>query len=227
MSYILTIHNKSLFEYLLSKTHDTKKPYEYKQFIYKYDDYIGIYNQSSNTYNTIQSEQIDSNSHFVFEKYKSINHLYPPISIDDLYYENVVQHEDYKIIGNKDNFIIQFEFNDYKKFVYLLQTKYKSLFEKLDLISLSSYFETYIETYIDKKPSIVKPIEHSTKIEYTKIKNSFRSHDSKPSKYQNKNTSKYEPKRYSGGVYDGRTDSYKKSDRRFDSKISFVSSDRV
>ena len=217
MTYILTIHNKSLFEDILTKSVKSVKPrITYKQFIYKYDDCIGVYNQNDNTYNVFKIEQIDSNSHFMFEKLNKLNYNSPPTMIDDLYYENITQYEHFKLIGEKDN-IIQFEFNDYNKLIYMLQTNYKSLFEKLDLTTLKIYCEKHIdEKHIGEIPF--------TKTEIIKYKPLESKHfDSKPSKYFVKNKAKYEHKKYSGITLNSKiSDGDKKQNKRFDSKISYV-----
>ncbi len=213
MSYILTIHNKSLIESLFEKTGK-----EYKQFVYKYDDCIGIYNQLNNSFIAFKSEPIDINSSFLFEKQIKQPHNNPPVCIDDLYYENVNQTDNYKIIGTKDNYIVQFEFNhkDFNKFMTMFQTVYKSLFEKLDLTTLKKYFESCDKSSaIDyKKEEIVKDIIMKPIV----MKSST---SSKPSKYQTKNTTKYEPKRYTG-IIETVPKKHYEHHKRFDSKISFV-----
>lgn len=244
MSYILTIHNqsliKSLFEYVSEKT--GKK--EYKQFIYKYDDSTGIYNQNDNTFSSFKSENLETNSHYVFEKIIKQPFYSPPVSIDDMYYENVSQYEHFKIIGNKcdkDHIVVQFIFNhkDYSKFINIIQTNYKSMFEKLDLSFLKSYFDSHIDSNIDSHiDKSIEPIKHKSIIETINIDKSIRTKyidskrsESKPSKYQNKNTMKYEPKHFGGTVATGtrtlhdkyeKYDSHKKHDKRFESRISFV-----
>jgi len=223
MSYILTIHNQSLIKLLFESVSEKTEKKEYNQFIYKYDDLTGVYNQNDNTFSSFKSEDLETNSHYVFEKLTKQPFFNPPVSIDDMYYETVCQYEHFKIIGN----VVQYTFNhkDYSKFINIIQTNYKSLFEKLDLSFLKSFFDSHIDKSIVETINIDKSIK-------TKYIDSKRS-ESKPSKYQHKNTSKYEP-RHSGGtivtstgtrtVHDKyeKYDSHKKHDKRFDSRISFV-----
>lgn len=241
MSYILTIHNESLIKLLFESLSEKTERKEYKQFIYKYDDSIGIYNQNDTTYNSFKSENLETNSHFVFEKITKDSFINPPVLIDDMYYENVLQYQHFKIIGNKldkHNIIVEFMFNhnDYSKFINIIRTDYKSLFEKLDLSFLKSYFGSLIdksysepksEAIIHKSTVGTQVIDKSIRTKYIDSKRS----DSKPSKYQTKNTTKYEPKYSSSSLITGtrtvhdkyeKYDSHKKHDKRFESRISFV-----
>jgi hypothetical protein len=228
MSYILTIHNESLIKLLFESLGEKKEKKQFKQFIYKYDDSIGILNQNDNTYNSFKLNDLETNTEYVFEKITKEHFHNPPVCIDDLYYENVKLYEDFKIIGDKDRIIIQFMFNhkDYSNFVNIIRTNYKLLFDKLDLSFLNSYFETYCDTSIDsiKYKSRIESIATDKHLTPKYFDHKYK--DPKNSKYQTKNTEKYEPKHIVKTIITTGTkpvhNSYKKYEKRFDSKISFV-----
>ena len=110
MTYILSVHITALFD--ISKL---KKLHEFKQYVYRYDDIIGIYNPNNNTYNAFKSIEIESTERYNLEKTEKVNRYAPSSTIDDVYSENVCEYDQCKIIGSDDNRILQIEFNDYKK----------------------------------------------------------------------------------------------------------------
>jgi hypothetical protein len=178
MSYILTIINNKL-----NKTPFLSKSIKCKQYVYKYDDCIGIYNQHNSSFISYKSTELISNHQFLFEKIEKNKLTAPPPTIDDFYEEEVSIYSNFNLIGS-DSYIIQFTFNtkeDYNNIGKLIPALFET---KVDISDITSFVEKLPESKPIYK-SVHKPI-HTT----------IEKRDNK-SKYIEKNKSKYIPKHIS------------------------------
>lgn len=178
----------------------TIKYKSYTQYIYKFDNYIGIFNPLSNEFNCLKSDVLISNKIGQIEKIEQENLFAPPTIIDDFYSEDALEffiskNIFCKQIGTKDYFILQFYFHSeyYSDFKVLFETKLKSfIFDEEYKDEYNNLFETldiYAKSVLTKE---IKPqIKQFDKIVHIDSTLSTK----KVSKYVVKNTSKYEPKK--------------------------------
>lgn len=208
MSFLITFFDSNLFEIYNNSIKHTFKTKSYKQYIYKFDDMIGIFKPINDEYVCFKSDCLISNKIGQIEKIEKQYFNAPPTIIDDFYSEDVSEifiskNISFKQIGTKEHNIIQiyfdseiqsiFNFNDFKTLFETIVVKKEK--DNIELNELFEILELHTKPTIKTVSKPIDKIKHEFHEEIHKhIHKEVHKKDSKKSKYVVKNTSKYEPK---------------------------------